>query len=404
MAIQRGEFVVVVDDIDRENEGDLILAAEKVTPDKVAFMMRHTSGIICVPMRGPLLEQLAISDMVVDNQEAHRTAFTVSVDARTGITTGTSASDRSTTIEALADPRSKPSDLTRPGHVFPLRYTEGGVLKRAGHTEAAVDLAQLAGLQPIGVISELVDRRGQMMSGRQLKAFATRHRLNVLSVAELVRHRRKHEKLVVLVSSARVPTVHGDWTAYVFRSLLDGIEHVAYVMGEVSGRADVLVRVHSECLTGDTFGSLRCDCGSQLELSQRRIAAEGRGVVVYLRGHEGRGIGIGHKLRAYTLQEAGRDTVEANEDLGFPADDRDYGIGAQVCVELGLSTIRVLTNNPAKYLGLSGYQLAITGRVPLLTPPHPENIRYLRTKQMKLGHHLQLEPYSEPRGPRRVGS
>ncbi len=389
-AIGRGEVVIVVDDEDRENEGDLIIAAEKITPETMGFMVRHTSGVICLPMMGERLDELQLPLMVSHNTESQRTAFTVSVDARHGTTTGISAADRATTVLALLDPATRADDVVRPGHIFPLRYREGGVLKRAGHTEAAVDLARLAGLAPAGVLAEVVNDDGTMARMPQLEAFAEEHGLQLITIADLIRYRRHREKLVRRVSEARIPTQHGDFTAYVFESLLDGVEHMAFVKGEVSGEPDVLVRVHSECLTGDVFGSMRCDCGVQLDRAMAQIAEAGQGVVVYLRGHEGRGIGLGHKLRAYTLQDQGRDTVEANEELGFPADSREYGIGSQILVDLGITTMRLMTNNPAKYGGLDGFGLEIVERVPVAVTPNEENIRYLRTKQAKLGHLLEL--------------
>ncbi len=390
-AIERGEFVVVVDDADRENEGDLIMAAEKVTRESMAFMIRHTSGVICLPLEGPRLDELALPLMVANNTESQRTAFTVSVDAVHGTTTGISAADRATTVKALLDPRTRAEDLARPGHIFPLRYREGGVLKRAGHTEASVDLARLAGCYPAGVLAEVVNDDGTMARLPRLEAFAATHGLQIISIADLIRYRRHREKLIRRVSEARIPTRHGEFTAYVYESLLDGVEHLAFVRGEVAGTGDVLVRVHSECLTGDVFGSLRCDCGVQLDLALERVAAEEQGVVLYLRGHEGRGIGLGHKLRAYSLQDQGRDTVEANVELGFPADSREYGIGSQILVDLGITTMRLMTNNPAKYGGLDGYGLEIVERVPLRTEPNDENISYLRTKQDKLGHLLDID-------------
>jgi len=389
-AIERGEFVIVVDDADRENEGDLIMAAERVTPEAMAFMIRHTSGVICLPLEGDRCDALQLPLMVANNTEAQRTAFTVSVDARTGTSTGISAADRATTVHALIDPGTRPDDLARPGHIFPLRYREGGVLKRAGHTEAAVDLARLSGGYPSGVLAEVTNDDGTMARLPELEKFAAAHDLQVISIADLIRFRRHREKLVRRVSEARIPTRHGDFTAYVFESLLDGVEHLAFVRGDISGNDDVLVRVHSECLTGDVFGSLRCDCGVQLDNALERVAVEGRGVVVYLRGHEGRGIGLGHKLRAYTLQDEGRDTVEANIELGFPADSREYGIGSQILVDLGVSTMRLMTNNPSKYGGLEGYGLEIVERVPLHVEPNEENISYLRAKQAKMGHLLDL--------------
>jgi 3,4-dihydroxy 2-butanone 4-phosphate synthase/GTP cyclohydrolase II len=392
-AIRRGELVVVVDDEDRENEGDLIIAAEKMSPEKMAFMIRWTSGVICMPMEGDRLDELQLPLMVSgnDNTEGQRTAFTVSVDARAGTTTGISAADRCTTVRTLIDSGTTAADLARPGHIFPLRYRVGGVLKRAGHTEAAVDLARLAGCSPAGVLAEIVNDDGTMKRLPDLEKFASDHGLHLVTIADLIRYRRHREKLVRRVSEARIPTPHGDFTAHVFESLLDNTEHVAFVKGEVSGKQNVLVRVHSECLTGDVFGSMRCDCGKQLEEALQRVHDAGEGVVVYLRGHEGRGIGLGHKLRAYQLQEQGRDTVEANLELGFPVDSREYGIGSQILVDLGVTTMRLLTNNPAKYGGIEGYGLEIVERVPLRTQPNHENIAYLRAKQQKLGHLLEID-------------
>jgi 3,4-dihydroxy 2-butanone 4-phosphate synthase/GTP cyclohydrolase II len=382
--------VIVVDDADRENEGDLIMAAEKVTAESIAFMIRHTSGVICQPLEGDRCDALSLPLMVAHNTETQRTAFTVSVDARAGTTTGISAADRAATVHALIDARTRPDDLARPGHIFPLRYREGGVLKRAGHTEAAVDLARLAGLYPSGVLAEVTNDDGTMARLPELERFAAEHGLQLISIADLIRYRRHREKLVRRVSEARIPTRHGDFTAYVYESLLDGVEHLAFVRGEIAGTENVLVRVHSECLTGDVFGSMRCDCGVQLDSALERVSLEERGVVVYLRGHEGRGIGLGHKLRAYTLQDEGRDTVEANVELGFPVDSREYGIGSQILVDLGVTTMRLMTNNPSKYGGLGGYGLEIVERVPLHVAPNHENISYLRAKQEKLGHLLDL--------------
>ncbi len=387
-AIARGEVVVVVDDEDRENEGDLIMAAEFATPEAITFFVRHTSGVICMPMEGERLDHLELPLMVADNTESQRTAFTVSVDYRPTTTTGISAADRCATIRALIDPATDARDLARPGHIFPLRYRTGGVLKRAGHTEAAVDLARMAGLQPAGVLCEVVNEDGTMARIPELERFCAAHNLLMISIADMVRYRRQSERLVRRVADARIPTDWGDFTCYVYESVLDGEQHVAMVRGAVQGQDDVLVRVHSECLTGDVFGSLRCDCGVQVDAAMQRIADEGLGVVVYLRGHEGRGIGLGHKIRAYELQDRGRDTVEANVELGFPADSREYGIGAQILVDLGITTMRYMTNNPAKYGGLDGYGLKIVERVPLESIPNPENIRYLRTKRERMGHLL----------------
>jgi 3,4-dihydroxy 2-butanone 4-phosphate synthase/GTP cyclohydrolase II len=389
-AIGRGEIVIVVDDEDRENEGDLIMAAEHATPDKIAFFLHHTSGVICAPVTAERARELDLPLMVSDNTESMRTAFTVSVDARQGTTTGISAYDRSATIAALVDPSTRPTDLLRPGHIFPLAARAGGVLKRAGHTEAGIDLSRMAGLYPVSVLCEIVnEKKDDMARVPELEKFAEEHGLLMISIADLVRHRRQNEKLVRRITEARLPTEWGDFTCYAYESTLDGTEHLAFVRGAIQGEDDVLVRVHSECLTGDVFGSLRCDCGPQLAESMQRIAKEGLGVVIYLRGHEGRGIGIGHKLRAYELQDNGHDTVDANLALGLPVDSREYGIGAQILVDLGVTTMRLMTNNPAKYGGLQGFGLEITDRVPLLTTPNPENIAYLRTKRERMGHLLE---------------
>lgn len=386
--IRQGKFVIVVDDEDRENEGDLIMAASLVTPEAMAFIVKYGTGIVCVSMREEDLERLQLPLMVThkENQEKLCTAFTVSVDAKRGTTTGVSARDRARTILSLASKDSKPEDFNRPGHVFPLKYREGGVLKRAGHTEASLDLAMLAGLDPVGVLCEIVDDDGSMARLPKLRQFALKENLKIISIADLIRYRRKRDKLVEQAGVAPIPTMWGPFMAFCYRSLLDGIEHIAMVKGEIGDGRDILVRVHSECLTGDIFGSGRCDCGNQLALAMKQIEAAGRGVLVYLRGHEGRGIGLGHKLRAYNLQDDGRDTVEANEELGLPVDSREYGIGAQILRDIGVRTMRLMTNNPAKYVGLKGYGLAIVGRVPLLTPLTAENRRYLETKRSKMGH------------------
>jgi 3,4-dihydroxy 2-butanone 4-phosphate synthase / GTP cyclohydrolase II len=389
-AIGRGEIIVVVDDEQRENEGDLIMAAEAATPEKIAFFLTHTSGVICMPMEGERLDEIELPLMVTENTESMRTAFTVSVDYRHGTTTGISAYDRAATIQALIDPGTAPKDLARPGHIFPLRYRPGGVLKRAGHTEAAVDLARMAGLYPAGVLCEVVDDdKTDMARVPDLERFCAKHDLLLVSIADIVRYRRQGEKLVRRIAEARIPTEWGDFTCYAYESILDGEVHLALVKGAVQGQDNVLVRVHSECLTGDVFGSLRCDCGVQLDAAMEKIAEEGLGVVVYLRGHEGRGIGIGHKLRAYQLQEQGRDTVDANVELGLPIDSREYGIGAQILVDLGITTMRNMTNNPAKYGGLEGFGLDIVERVPLESKPNPENISYLRAKRERMGHLLE---------------
>ena len=390
-AMARGEIIVVVDDEDRENEGDLIMAAEHATTEKMAFFIRHTSGVICAPITDQRADELDLPLMVSQNTEAMRTAFTVSVDFRDGTTTGISAHDRARTIQALVDPRARAADFARPGHIFPLRARPGGVLKRAGHTEASVDLARLGGLREGGVLCEIVNDDGTMARVPTLREFSKEHGLVFISIADLVRYRRRTEKLVIRFAEATIPTRFGDFRAVVYESVLDGEQHVAFVRGEPSPDDDVLVRVHSECLTGDIFGSLRCDCGPQLDLALANIAQAGQGVLIYLRGHEGRGIGLGHKLRAYGLQDQGRDTVDANLELGLPADSREYGIGAQMLVDLGVRKMRLMTNNPAKYGGLDGYGLEITERVPLQTVPTEQNIAYLRTKQERLGHYLDLD-------------
>ena len=389
-AIGRGEIVVVVDDEDRENEGDLVMAAEFATPENIAFFLHHTSGYICAPITVERARELDLPLMVNENTESQRTAFLVSVDFRHGTSTGISAFDRAATIRALCDPATRPTDLARPGHVLPLAAREGGVLQRAGHTEATIDLCRMAGLYPAGVLCEIVDeKKMDMARGPELERFADEYGLLQISIADLVRYRRQTEKLVRRVAEARIPTDWGEFTCYAYESLLDGRQHIAFVRGAVQGEDNVLVRVHSECLTGDVFGSLRCDCGPQLHEAMRQVAEAGLGVVVYLRGHEGRGIGIAHKIRAYSLQEKGHDTVDANLHLGLPADSREYGIGAQILVDLGITTMRLLTNNPAKRGGLDGYGLQIVERVPLEAAPNPENIHYLRTKRERMGHLLE---------------
>ncbi len=388
-AIARGEIIVVVDDEDRENEGDLVMAAEHVTPEKVAFFLHHTSGFICAPITTERAGELDLRPMVEHNTESMRTAFLVSVDYRHGTSTGISAFDRAATVQAMVDPTTRPGDLARPGHVLPLEARPGGVLKRAGHTEATVDLARMAGLYPAGILCEIVDDKKMGMARvPELRRFAVEHDLPMISIAELIRYRRQNEKLVKRVAEARIPTEWGDFTCYVYESLMNGDQHVAMVRGAVQGEDDVLVRVHSECLTGDVLGSLRCDCGAQVSSAMRLIADEGLGVVVYLRGHEGRGIGIGHKIQAYSLQDGGHDTVDANTALGLPVHSREYGIGAQILVDLGITTMRLITNNPAKKGGLEGFGLDITGRVPSVTAPNAENIHYLRTKRERMGHLL----------------
>jgi 3,4-dihydroxy 2-butanone 4-phosphate synthase/GTP cyclohydrolase II len=388
-AIAAGRMVVVVDDQDRENEGDLIIAAEHATPEAMAFFVRHTSGLICAAVTGDRADELDLPLMVARNTESQRTAFTVTVDYRTGTTTGISARDRSLTARALVDPETRPDDLTRPGHLHVLRARDGGVLKRAGHTEASVDLARMAGLVPAGVLCEVVTDDGLGMARLpELEAFAARHGLALVTIADLIRHRRQTERLVKRTAEARLPTEYGEFRCIAYQSVIDQETHLAFVMGEPAGEEHVLVRVHSECLTGDVFGSRRCDCGAQLHAALRMIAEAGLGAVVYLRGHEGRGIGITHKLQAYELQDGGLDTVDANVELGLPVDSREYGIGAQILVDLGITTMRLMTNNPAKRGGLEGFGLQIVERVPIHTIPNEENIRYLRTKRDRLGHLL----------------
>ena len=387
-AIGRGEIVVVADDEDRENEGDLIMAADAATPEAIAFFVRHTSGVVCVGLTGERCDDLDLTPMVVANTESHGTAFTVTVDLAAGTTTGISAADRAATLRALADPAVGAGAFNRPGHIFPLRARPGGVLKRVGHTEASVDLARLAGRSPAGVLCEVVLDGGEMARGADLRRFADEHGLVFASIADLVRYRRGHEKLVERTAEARLPTEWGEFRCHSFESVLDGETHLAFVVGDVAGDEPVLVRVHSECLTGDVFGSVKCDCGPQLHEAMRLVAEAGRGVVVYLRGQEGRGIGLSHKLRAYELQDAGLDTVDANLELGLPVDTREYGIGAQILSDLGVRNLRLLTNNPAKYSGLEGFGLTISERIGLHVPVHHESARYMRTKRDRMGHLL----------------
>jgi 3,4-dihydroxy 2-butanone 4-phosphate synthase / GTP cyclohydrolase II len=391
-ALARGEMIVVVDSPARENEGDLVMAAEKVTPEAINFMATHARGLICVGMLEERLQELGIGPMVVDNTDPKGTAFHVSVDHRTRTTTGISASDRANTIAALVSPQTRPDDFNRPGHVFPLAYRAGGVLKRAGHTEASVDLARIAGLAPAGVMCEIAGPDGEMARLPRLLEFAREHGLLVVAISDLIAYRRQRERLVVRAGEARLPLEGAEFTAIAYHDQLDGNEHLALVLGDVAPGDDVLVRVHSECLTGDVFGSRRCDCGPQLSLAIERIVAEGRGVIVYLRGQEGRGIGLSNKIHAYRLQDDGLDTVDANLSLGLPTDRRDYGTGMQILRDLGVTRMRLLTNNPAKRLGLEGYGLSVSERIPLVTAPTPENARYLSTKQARLGHDLGLDP------------
>jgi 3,4-dihydroxy 2-butanone 4-phosphate synthase / GTP cyclohydrolase II len=388
--IRAGKFIIIVDDETRENEGDLAIAAEKITPEAINFMATHGRGLICLPIIRQRLDELAIPLMVQDNTSKNCTAFTVSVEAKKRITTGISAFDRAQTIKTVLDPNTKPDDLARPGHVFPIRARDGGVLVRAGHTEAIVDLAGLAGLYPAGIICEIMNEDGTMARLPQLEIMAAKYDLNIIAIADLIAYRRRHERLVQQVTQARLPTKYGEFTAIAYESNVDAAEHVALVKGDISGDEPVLVRVHSECLTGDVFGSLRCDCGDQIRLAMQSIAEEDRGVFLYMR-QEGRGIGFHNKLRAYALQDQGMDTVEANIALGFPPDLRDYGIGAQILADLGLHNIRLLTNNPKKVVGLESYGLKIVETVPLIAPPNPYNIHYLETKQKKLGHVLNVE-------------
>lgn len=388
--IKAGKMVIVVDDEDRENEGDLVMAAENVTPEGINFMTKYGRGLICMPCSGQRLDELRIPAMVSDNDSTHGTAFTVSIGAKHRITTGISAFDRAATIQAVVDPATKPEDICRPGHVFPLRARDGGVLERAGHTETAVDLAQLAGLFPAGVICEIMNEDGSMARVCELEKVAAQHNLKMITVASLIEYRRRTEKLVRRIAEVSLPTRYGEFTAVGYESILDHKHHLALIKGEVAGKKDVLVRVHSECLTGDVFGSLRCDCGNQLHEALKRIQKEGAGVFLYIIGHEGRGIGLLNKLRAYELQQEGKDTVQANESLGFPPDLRDYGIGAQILVDLGLTSMRLMTNNPAKIVGLEGYGLKVKERVPLEVKPNPQNIGYLRVKKEKLAHLLDV--------------
>jgi len=391
--IKAGRFVIIIDDESRENEGDLAIAAEKVTPEVINFMAKHGRGLVCFPIIGQRLDELGIPLMVQDNTSRHSTAFTISIEARDEVTTGISAFDRAQTIKTVLDPNTKSDDLVRPGHVFPIRAREGGVLVRAGHTEAIVDLARLAGLYPAGVICEIMNEDGTMARLPQLELMASKHNLNIITIADLIAYRRQHEKLVQRVAEAKLPTKYGEFIAIAYRSTVDAAEHMALVKGDISGDVPVLVRVHSECLTGDVFGSLRCDCGDQIAMSLQSIAEEGRGVFLYMR-QEGRGIGFHNKLRAYALQDQGMDTVEANIALGFAPDLRDYGIGAQILADLSLHNIRLLTNNPKKVVGLESYGLRIVETVSLIAPSNPYNIHYLETKQKKLGHLLGIEERS----------
>jgi 3,4-dihydroxy 2-butanone 4-phosphate synthase / GTP cyclohydrolase II len=388
--IRAGRMLVVIDDEDRENEGDLTIAAEKITPDVINFMARHGRGLVCLPMTGERLDALRIPLMVQDEENSAKfgTAFCVPIEAKIGTTTGISAADRARTVLAAVDPKTRPEDLARPGHMFPLRAVPGGVLQRSGQTEAAVDLARLAGLQPAGVICEIMNEDGTMARVPQLQLFCRAHGLKMITVKDLIRHRMSHERLVRKIAEANLPTTYGGFRIHAFESVIDQKHNVALVMGEISPHDDILVRVHSQCLTGDIFHSTRCDCGDQLDKALEIISKAGKGVLLYL-GQEGRGIGLVHKIMAYQLQDQGKDTVEANEALGFKADQRDYGIGAQILVELGVRRMRLMTNNPRKFVGLEGYGLEIVERVPLEVPPSDESRRYLKTKKEKLGHLLR---------------
>jgi len=387
--LKSGKFIIVVDDAGRENEGDLIIAAEKITPEAINFMAKHARGLICMPINGKRLDELRIPLMVRDNTSPFDSPFTVSVEARYKVTTGISARDRATTVKVLIDPTTRPDDVVCPGHMFPLRAREGGVLVRAGHTEAAVDLARLAGLYPAGVICEVMNDDGTMARLPDLERLATEYGFKIVSVAQLIAYRRRYDSLVQRVAEAKLPTRYGEFTAIAYRSVIDHDEHVALVKGEVDGDEAILVRVHSECLTGDVFGSLRCDCGEQVPMAMEAIASEERGVFLYMR-QEGRGIGLHNKIKAYALQDQGMDTVEANEELGFPPDLREYGIGAQILADLGVRNMRLLTNNPKKVVGLDGYGLRVVETVPIMAPATPENVHYLQTKREKLGHLINI--------------
>ncbi|MFE2218243.1 bifunctional 3,4-dihydroxy-2-butanone-4-phosphate synthase/GTP cyclohydrolase II [Streptomyces canus] len=398
VALRAGRLILVLDDEDRENEGDLVIAAEYATPEAMTFMIGHTSGLLCVAMTRERAEELRLPLMVAEGDDPRGTAFTVTVDAREGTTTGVSGSDRAVTVRALVDPRTRPADLTRPGHVFPLIAREGGVLHRTGHTEATVDLCRLAGLEPVGVLAEVMNDDGTMARRPDLQRMSEEYGIPSLTVADLVRYRSDRGFLVARASNGRVPSRHGTFTAVSYRSAIDDTEHVALCLGDIDQRtgdpAPVLTRVHSECLTGDVFGSARCDCGEQLDAAMARIATAGRGVVVYLRGHEGRGVGLSHKLRAYTLQDAGLDTVDANLAQGLPVDARDSGVGAQILTDLGVSRISLMSNNPAKYRGLSNHGLTIVTREPIMVPPNAENLKYLQTKRMRMDHVLDVHSTS----------
>jgi len=389
-AVKAGKLIIIVDDEDRENEGDLMVAAEKVTPETINFMTKHARGLICLPLTEKRLKELDIPLMVRDNTAPFGTAFTVSIDAKEGVTTGISAYDRAKTVLTAISSKTRPEDLTRPGHIFPLKAQEGGVLERSGQTEAALDIVRLAGLKPAGVICEIMNEDGTMSRMPQLEEFSQVHNIPVLAIADLIKYRMNHERLVKMVEETKLPTKFGDFKVMIFEDIIHKEDHIALVKGEIKKDEPILVRAHSQCLTGDTFGSIRCDCGQQLHRAMKMINKEGKGVILYILNHEGRGIGFTNKIRAYAMQDHGMDTVEANKKLGFKPDQRDYGIGAQILVSLGITKLRLITNNPRKFIGLSGYGLEIIERVPIEIPPNKRNIKYLKTKKEKLGHILEM--------------
>ncbi|MCK4758533.1 MAG: bifunctional 3,4-dihydroxy-2-butanone-4-phosphate synthase/GTP cyclohydrolase II [Candidatus Aminicenantes bacterium] len=389
-AVKAGKLIVIIDDEDRENEGDLMVAAEKATPEIVNFMTKHGRGLICLPLTKEKLKELHLPLMVRDNTAPYQTAFTVSIDAREGVTTGISAHDRAKTIQVATDSNTQPSDLTRPGHIFPLEARGGGVLNRAGQTEASVDIARMAGLKPAGVICEIMSEDGTMARMPQLEELSRTHDIPILTIADLIKYRMKHETLVKKIEEASLPTRFGDFKIMIFEDIIHKEHHMALVKGEIKKDDPTLVRAHSQCLTGDTFGSIRCDCGEQLHQAMKMIHEEGKGVILYILNHEGRGIGFTNKIKAYAIQDQGADTIEANQKLGFKADQRDYGIGAQILVALGANKLRLITNNPRKFVGLSGYGLEIIERVPIEIPPNKNNIKYLKTKKEKMGHILEM--------------